>query len=106
MSEWVSQIVESALKGTVLREMINTEEVLALIDTLNEKWEEEGFNPEDDEIFVGSLDAEALYPSLDTDRVADICGQLVMDSGLIIDNVNWMWASCYVASNMKQNEVN
>ena len=74
--------------------------------SLNEKWKEEEFNPEEDEeIFVGSLDAEALYPSLDTEKVAKLCGKLVSDSGIKIDNVDYRWATTYIAANMTQQQV-
>ena len=80
--------MEPALKGKLQREMINTEEVLAYIYLLNEKWHDEEYQPNQDDIFIGSLDAEALYPSLDTERVSKLCGEILVESGLKIENVD------------------
>ena len=102
LSEWISELLESALKGMEQAEVISTEEMLSCIDDLNETWKEKQFNPEWDEIFVGSLDAEALYPSLDTDRVAKLCGETLVKSGLKIQNVDWKWATSYVALSFKK----
>ena len=49
------------------------------------------------ELMVLSLDAEALYPSLDVEDVAKACAKQVVSSSLEIEGVNWMWAATYVA---------
>ena len=52
LSEWISELPESALKGMNQADVISTEEMLSCIDELNEAWKENQFNPGWDEIFV------------------------------------------------------
>ena len=56
-------------------------------------------------LIVGSLDAEALYPSLVASEVAKLCGRLVADQGLKVDNVDYKWASVYIACCIEPLEV-
>ena len=86
--------------------MISTEEMLAHIEKLNRTWEEQGVQHADKDLFVGSLDAEALYPSLNTKLCGKECGRLVAESGLDIEGVDWRWATLYIALNCSQNEIN
>ena len=105
LNEWVSTPVESALNGQEMKEVISTEEMLGWIDKMNKEWEETNFNPEREEVFVGSLDTEALYPSLDATLVAKLCGDLVAKKQLKIENVDYLWASMYLACTMTPEQV-
>ena len=58
-----------------------------------------------EEVFVGSLDAEALYPSLDATLVAKLCGDLVANKELKIENVDYLWTSVYLACTMMPKQV-
>ena len=55
LSEWVSALVEVALQGRDLKEVISTEEMLAHIDRLNKAWETTGFNPDTEDVFCWIL---------------------------------------------------
>ena len=49
---------------------------------------------------------KALYPSLDILESAKICGEAVARSEVDFEDVDWTWASVYVALNMTQVEIN
>ena len=86
-------------------EAISTEDMLSRVDVLNEKWLSEGVSFEEGELFVGSLDATALYPSLDSLKVAKLCGRLATENRLAIENVDYVWAGAYIACNMHPEQV-
>ena len=44
--------------------------------------------PEEDDICLFSLDAEALYPSLDTMACSKLCGEMVKDSKLEVSGMD------------------
>ena len=54
---------------------------------------------------MGSLDAEALYPLLDSLKVAKLCGRLATENKLAIENVDYVWAGAYIACNMHPEQV-
>ena len=102
MSEWVSDVLEAVLDSeTENHEAISTEDMLPEIDRLNQKWIEEGKKVDPKDIFIGSLDAEALYPSLDTKKCARMCGKLFEESPLELKGIDYEWASLYIALNSK-----
>ena len=57
------------------------------------------------DLMVLSLDANALYPSLDIDRTSRIVAKRVVNSEIRFDEVNYKWAATYVALNMERLEV-
>ena len=73
---------------------------------MNARWKSEGRQVTEDNITVMSLDAEALYPSLDVKQCSKLCGELIENSELLVRGVDYKWASLYVALNMTQIEVN
>ena len=80
MSEWVCHILDAALETEEKHQVTSSEEILSKVDLLNEQWEREGATPDASQITVCSLDAEALYPSLDSNQCSKLCGELVRDS--------------------------
>ena len=69
LSEWVSEILEAVNDSEEQNdEAVSTEDMISEIDALNKKWEREGEKITSKNTFIGSLDAAALYPSLDTRR--------------------------------------
>ena len=60
---------------------------------------------EKDDIFVGSLDAVSLYPSLVIEEVGKIYADKVKESGVKFENADITWACKYVALAMDENEV-
>ena len=68
--------------------------------------EKEGGAPAIEDVTVCSLDAEALYPSLDAIACAKLCGKLVAEASLNIVGVDYVWAGLYVALSTTQGDVN
>ena len=58
-----------------------------------------------EDIFVGSLDTVALYPSLVISEVGKICADKVKQSEIKFENVDMMWAAKYVALALDEDEV-
>ena len=54
---------------------------------------------------VGSLDVQALYPSLDQDKAAELVSQLVLESRAKLPSVNYRCVQTYVAINLSELEV-
>ena len=104
LSEWIADVVEAAIsaKGTS-KESISTEDVLSIVDKVALQILNQNLNQED--LFVGSLDAEALYPSLNIDKTAKLIGELIGEAGLKWEGVDFRWASIYVAMEMDEYEV-
>ena len=98
LSETTSDILDAASDALETVEVTSTEDLLGKLEEVNEilktkKTPEEGY-------FVGSLDAKALYPSLDIRKCSRIAAERVIQSGVEIQGVNWEWATVYVALNM------
>ena len=79
--------------------------MLSKIDQLNGKLSSMKEQPEEDDICVFSLDAEALYPSLDTMACSKLCGDMVKDSKLEVSGMDPKWASLYLALLCTQAEI-
>ena len=92
LSEWVAQILEATLGSGEQSEVISTEDLLSEIDRLNENWKAQGRVIGQDEIFVGSLDAAALYPSLDVAKCSRMCAERIMETQLEFEGVDYEWA--------------
>ena len=102
MSEWVSSILDAVIDNEEEQgEAISTEDLLSQVDALNSNWETRGEKRTSRNTFLGSLDATALYPSLDNKKVAKLCGEMVRESTLKFEGIDWKWASLYVALNSK-----
>ena len=82
----------------VLKELIphndtlcdSTEDLLAEIETINNS---DNVNPR---WKIGSLDIEALYPSLDIPKCAEIVTQMLYESEIQIKNIKWKEAMLYI----------
>ena len=104
LSEYLAKIVESAIMATgKSKESISTEDVLSSVDTAAEQIRSMNLNSED--LFVGSLDASALYPSLDIQKTSRIVGDLVREAGIQWEGVDFRRASIYVAMEMEEYKV-
>merc|ERR1711954_257178 len=57
-----------------------------------------------EDVFLGPLDAEALYPSLEMKACSQICAKLVAESGLQFEGIDWEWACIFVALSMEEDE--
>ena len=96
LSEWTSDITDAAIEapGTSL-ESIGIEELLSMVDKVAEEIGKENLGKED--LFIGSLDVEALYPSLYIPAVSKLCAGKIVRSGLNFEGVDYVWAFKYVA---------
>ena len=56
-------------------------------------------------VMVGSLNVNALYPSLDQGEAADMVAQLIMRSRTKITGVDYRAAQVFLASNLSPNEI-
>ena len=107
MSEWVSQILDAASEGdTESAESCSTEDMLNQLDELNRGIVKTNTRINKNKLFVGSLDASALYPSLDTVKCAKLCGEYVRESNLEFKGIDWEWATLYVVLNTPQWKIN
>ena len=104
LSEWISDIIDAAIEVRGTSESISTEDLLSLIDSMAGKIRDD--NLEMDDLFIGSLDVEALYPSLEINQCSKLCGEMVSESGLKFEGVDWVWVAKYVALCWTREEVN
>ena len=68
----------------------STEELLADFDMINKT----GLKPDS---FVGSADVIALYPSLNVERVADVVGEMIKESEIKLEGVDYEEVGMYLA---------
>ena len=54
---------------------------------------------------VGSLDVDALYPSLDIERCARVVGQKLYDSDLTFPLLDWREISLYLVFYLTEEEI-
>ena len=96
ISEYISDCLEAAISALgTSKESISTEDLLSAVDKSVEEILSKNYEPGD--IFIGSLDVSALYPSLDIEQTAKICGERFAKSGVKLPGVDWYWISIYVA---------
>ena len=106
LSEWVSSLLEASVDSQEQSESISTEDLMNKIDQLNEEWEKQGIKWGKGELFVGSLDATALYPSLDVRQCSKLCGEMLRESPLKVEGIDYTWAAMYVALTSEQWQIN
>ena len=97
LSEWVSSLVDAGTNCSEQKEkeVLSCEDLLAQVDALVDRLERE--KKDTSRLFIGSLDAKALYPSLDINRSSKIVADRMLNSDLKIDGVNWTLAAKYIA---------
>ena len=97
LGEQLSDILEPVAKGRdVIWESQSTEEVLRKIKEANEALEREKVK----DIMVGSLDVEALYPSIDQVEGPRLVAEEVRRSKVQFENINYHIAAVYLGSTM------
>ena len=102
LSEWVSSVLDSVCKSEDTDEAISGKETCAYIDDLVEKMK---ILPEEESVFVGSLDAKALFPSLKIKESAKLVARRVQEAEVKFENVDYKWASMYCTLNMEFTDV-
>ena len=85
-------------------EVISTKETANKLDNFNKLLKENKVETYRG-LVVGSLDASALYPSLDINKCCKIAAQRVIESGVEFEAFDVEWGSVYVALNMTQEDV-
>ena len=78
----------------------STEEMLAKIDLANDKVKECGQN-----VCVGSGDVVGLYPSLEHEHSAKLCGELVLRCPAEFKNCDYNVAAVFLAANCARSEL-
>ena len=89
------------LLGTPRQEDQSTEEVLSQLEDAQAAIKASGSR----NTMVGSLDVKALYPSLDQDAAAEVVAQLVYESEVRFNGINWRCVQTFLASNHTQEEL-
>ena len=94
LGETLSDIIEPvSLARETVWESQSTEEVLRKIKEANAMLEKEGAR----EIMLGSLDVEALYPSIDQKEGPRIVAEEILKSKVKFHNINYHLAAVYLA---------
>ena len=70
--------------------MQSSEDLLSRIELLNKKIREKKIGSS--KMMVGSLDVEALYPSIDVRKAGEICGDRILETELKQDGIDYRWA--------------
>ena len=104
MSECVSTIVEALAQSLGTEEVMSSEELLSFVDELVQELEDEGEDLEEG-LCVGSIDTEALYPSLDISECAGRCRKIYRESDIKVYGEDMKWATKYVALTKEQHQV-
>ena len=96
LSLMLNELADQSDDGTECR---STEEMIAEM--------EEKVNNRNDitDLFVGSTDVKALYPSLLAKGTTDIIQEVFMEAEMKIDGINWSEAGKYLAINLSSNEI-
>ena len=89
------------LLGTPRQEDQSTEEVLSQLEDVQAAIKASGSR----NTMVGSLDVKALYPSLDQDAAAEVVAQLVYESEVRFNGINWRCVQTFLASNHTEEEL-
>ena len=78
----------------------STEDLISAIEELNN-----GETPVDKNWIVGSLDIEALYPSLDVAICAEIAGNELYASAIQFNNLQWKEIVLYLRFMLSDDEI-
>ena len=83
-------------------ESISTEDNLSKVDALNAKIVKGEVNP--NKLVLGSLDVQALYPSISTKAAGTIVRDRILKSEAKFDGVDYVWGLKYLALTMSNCE--
>ena len=102
-SEWTSAIVDSENELGDKHELLSCEELCGRIDYLNREQMEKGLDM--NEVMISSLDAVALYPSLDINKSSEIVSERILRGEVKFEGVNYKWAAKYLALVMSRVDI-
>ena len=77
-----------------------TEDLIATIDEINKDNESTLYN-----LDTVSLDAVSLYPSLKEEETSEVVSNMVVESGLVLDNVDWEEVGVYLFLTHREEEL-
>ena len=77
MSDWVSVILDAICQAEDTDEVLSGEEMRAKLDDTETRLRQDTVTKD---VFVGSLDAKALYLSLSIKESSKLCGQRVLET--------------------------
>ena len=103
MNQRTSDLLSDILEGMFQAdsdgvEVISTEDLLSKVEDLNTQIREGSI--EDTSLMIGSLDVEALYPSIDARKAGQIVRDRITESDLKVDGVDWRWVLIYLGLTM------
>ena len=78
----------------------STEEMLNCLEKASITIKEKGRN-----VVIASMDVVGLYPNLEIEKSARMCGKAGEESDIEIIDGNWEWAVRYVTLNMSATEI-
>ena len=90
MSDILESLFQADHEGV---EAISTNNLLSKVEDSNNRMREGSI--EESNLMVGSLDVEALYPSIDAKRADQIVRETVTSSDLRVDREDWHWVFIY-----------
>ena len=96
-------ILDGVNKSDPTSESISTEDMIASIDALNKDIHDNKIDSKN--LMVGSLDVEALYPSINTKTAGRICKDKVMKSSAIFEGIDYKSAIVYLKLTMSPSEI-
>ena len=98
VSDLLTDVLQALFSSELSNESLSTESYIHKIDKLNKDIREGRIVAPD--LMVGSLDVEALYPSTDIYKAAEILKMRVIKSPMKFQNIDYRWALVYLALTM------
>ena len=102
VSDLTTDILQTLFKHEETCEATSTEDFLSKVEDINEKINRGEVLPES--MVVGSLDVEALYPSIKTMEAGRIARDCIQKSSLKLEGIDYRWALVYLALTMSNAE--
>ena len=100
MNQRISDLCSDILGGVFNSEdetceVQSSEDLISRIEDLNGKIR--AGEVDSGHMMTGSLDVEALYPSIDVKKAGEICRDKVLESELNLEGIDYRWALVYLA---------
>ena len=95
ISDLLTDILQALFKSEPTHESLSTESYIYKIDRLNQ--DIKAGRVKAPNLMVGSLDVEALYPSTDIHKAAQVLKNRIKKSPMNVSNVDYRWGLIYLA---------
>ena len=93
-----SQLLDPVARVLPTVEVISSEEAASKLNEFNNKLQR-GEIPTYNGLVVGSIDASALYPSINIGHASKLCWERMRTSGIKFPHFDLEWATIYLALN-------